>query len=206
MNFYKRLFEPKWWHAREQDLKCSQRQALQLLFYYYLVLYVPLWYVDYFELKASETLQAQEKLLFPLNYLEEFKFGAWSTGVITRNGFYLPVGQGKLIITEQELSLQCLQAQRPGLIPSSECLLDLNCPLSLNLLCWGVPIHMYEIKFGHFLLLIRIVSSWSLEQRKEPWGWKKVSSLLTVPRFSLLLEISHKSYLYWCLKDKFLWI
>lgn len=31
--------------------------------------------------------------------------------------------------------------------------------LSLNLLCCGVPIHMYEIKFGHFLLQIRIVSS-----------------------------------------------
>lgn len=36
---------------------------------------VPQWYADYFELKATETLQAQEKLLFPspLNYIEEFK-------------------------------------------------------------------------------------------------------------------------------------
>lgn len=31
----------------------------------------PLWHADYFELKATETLLAQEKLLPPLNYLEE---------------------------------------------------------------------------------------------------------------------------------------
>lgn len=37
---------------------------------------VPQQYVDYFELKASETLQAEEKLLSSLNYLEEFKFVA----------------------------------------------------------------------------------------------------------------------------------
>lgn len=33
---------------------------------------MPQRYVDYFELKASETLQAEEKLLSSLNYLEEF--------------------------------------------------------------------------------------------------------------------------------------
>lgn len=31
----------------------------------------PLWHADYFELKATETLLAQEKLLPSLNYLEE---------------------------------------------------------------------------------------------------------------------------------------
>lgn len=37
---------------------------------------MPLWYVDYFELKAAEALQAQEKLLPFLNYLEKCKWGA----------------------------------------------------------------------------------------------------------------------------------
>lgn len=36
---------------------------------------MPLWYEDYFELKALETLWAQEKLC-PYNYLEEFELGA----------------------------------------------------------------------------------------------------------------------------------
>lgn len=36
--------------ARSQVLP---KASLQLLFYYYLVLYVPLWYADYFELKAT---------------------------------------------------------------------------------------------------------------------------------------------------------
>lgn len=38
--------------------------------------YVPQWYADYSELKATETLLVQEKLLLPprtLNYLEELK-------------------------------------------------------------------------------------------------------------------------------------
>lgn len=39
---------------------------------------MPQWYADRFELKASEALQAQEKFLLPfLNYVEEFKLGAW---------------------------------------------------------------------------------------------------------------------------------
>ena len=46
-------------------------------------------YVDYFELKATETLQTQEKLRLPLNYLGEFKLGAFPVRVITRNNFFM---------------------------------------------------------------------------------------------------------------------
>lgn len=35
---------------------------------------MPQWYVDYFELKSTEALWTQEKLLLlPHNYLEEFE-------------------------------------------------------------------------------------------------------------------------------------
>ena len=46
---------------------------------------VPLWHVNYFELKVIKTLQAHEKLL-PL--LKEFKIGALPAGTVdTRNNF-----------------------------------------------------------------------------------------------------------------------
>lgn len=38
---------------------------------------VPLWYMNYFELKETETLGAQEKLLLLLNCSEKFKLGAF---------------------------------------------------------------------------------------------------------------------------------
>ena len=60
-----------------------------------------LWYEDYSELKATKTLWAQEKLLLllslpPLNYLEEFKLGAWPIiRVITRNDYDLSIEAGQ---------------------------------------------------------------------------------------------------------------
>ena len=35
---------------------------------------VPLWHVEYFELKAVKTQQAQEKLLLPPNCLKKFRY------------------------------------------------------------------------------------------------------------------------------------
>lgn len=53
---------------------------------------VLLWYADYFESKATEALQAQEKLLPLLNYLEKCKLGALPMiRVITRNNFFWPI-------------------------------------------------------------------------------------------------------------------
>lgn len=68
---------------------------------------MPLWHVDYFELKVTKTLQAQKKLLLLLpllNYPEEFKLGYLPIKrVITRNNFY---GLSKnILITEHLLSL-----------------------------------------------------------------------------------------------------
>lgn len=59
---------------------------------------VSLWYVDYFELKASETLNAQRKLLPYLNYLE-FKLGGLAYNKLSnisflKNKIFLTLTQG----------------------------------------------------------------------------------------------------------------
>lgn len=60
---------------------------------------VSLWYVDYFELKASETLKAQRKLLPYLNYLVEFKLGSLAYNKLSnisflKNKIFLTLTQG----------------------------------------------------------------------------------------------------------------
>lgn len=70
---------------------------------------MPLWGVDHFKLKATETLRAQEKRLspLPLNYVEEFKLGAQPTmRTPPEVPFYPPRKQGGRIVTGRALFLQ----------------------------------------------------------------------------------------------------
>lgn len=56
------------WQRWVQGIRGIQNKSLQP---------VPLWYVNYFQLMAVETLQAQDDLLSPLlNYVEEYELGA----------------------------------------------------------------------------------------------------------------------------------
>lgn len=57
--------------------------------------------VDYFEIKASGTLWAQEKLLPPFNYTAEFKLWALPIRLSDITLFDIFIWQGKLLITEQ---------------------------------------------------------------------------------------------------------
>lgn len=55
---------------------------------------MPPWCVDYLELKATKTVQAQEKLLALLNNVERFKLGAWPMiRVIIRNELPISVAE-----------------------------------------------------------------------------------------------------------------
>ena len=97
----------------------------------------------------------------------------------------------------------------PHLIPSSECLLHpfptVFEPLmfvgSLTHVC-GVPTHTYVMKSGYFLLLICLMSIWLLDWRKEPWGFRKVSSC---PTTQILIKFFYQfgcSYVNWSYKRK----
>lgn len=49
---------------------------------------MPLWHVDYSELKAIKNQQIQENLYLSLNYLKEFRMGVWPREqAITRDNF-----------------------------------------------------------------------------------------------------------------------
>ena len=65
---------------------------------------MPLWHVDYLELKALETLWAEEKLWSSFNHTEEFKLGVFPRiSIMNRDKFYLSdpsVQQGKHLITK----------------------------------------------------------------------------------------------------------
>lgn len=83
---------------------------------------MPLWYADYFEIKATETLQTQEKLLPTLNSLEKFKLEALHIiRIITRNNILWSIWQGKLLVTEFISTLLPLDDLPPFWSPNAEC-------------------------------------------------------------------------------------
>lgn len=109
---FKNVYEIIWGKLRT----CSRSQSLELLFHYYFVLCVPLWCLDYLKLKATGTLQAQEKRLVPLHYLEEFTWGAGPTvRVIT--GQALPACRAGQTDPDGARSPLAPAAQTPGLLP-----------------------------------------------------------------------------------------
>lgn len=145
-----------------------------------------LYNVDYFELKANETLETPEKLLpTSFTYLEECKLGA------------LPIisclaGQ----TTHSWTSALLIVLQRPSEFPRPlTSLLTQNAVYTfyswdshgwgrggVSLIYVRFPyVHMYS-----FLLLICLVYIYLLDQPKEPWGCRKVSS--SVARHFLVNE------------------
>ena len=93
---------------------------------------VPLWYIDYLELKTLEILLAQEKLLSSLNYVKESKLGGVFPRIrlINRDKFYLSdpsVWQDKHLITKHLLFFSLckmhtfpLKSQTPTLLSLAE--------------------------------------------------------------------------------------
>lgn len=112
-----------------------------------------------------------------LNYLKEFKLGAWPTiRVKTRNDILLISMGGQTYLYWNLLSLR-LPSKAPRCVTSSlaQSILCTHFPfLSLNLSCmWGLWVFHDTyicIKFGYFLLLICLMFIWLLDHWKELWG------------------------------------
>lgn len=105
-----------------------------------------------------------------LNYLEEFKLGVWSiTRVITRNDFYLPIWQGKLIIAEHVFSMK-LSSQVPRCLNSSLAQNIRYTSLSLSVLnpsgMQGLSL-MYT-RFPYLCTLSHVCMT--IRFAKRPWG------------------------------------
>lgn len=126
---------------------------------------VSLGHINYFELKVIDPTGSWEtSVLFSLNYLEEYELRALP--VIILSLCWLVLWQSKLLITEHLLLSSCndpLKLQgafpRPYLRMSSIphfpfLFLNLSCVQGVCRHVGGIPIHMYVIKFGYFLLLI----------------------------------------------------
>lgn len=124
-------------------------------------------HVNYFELKAIETLQAHEKVLF----LKEFNLRALPIiRVISRNKILWPIcraGQTSnywasvllIILWMAYVWLSSSEASRYLTSSLAQKIINISFSLSvLNVSCmWGLW-HMYVIKVGYFLLLIWSVS------------------------------------------------
>lgn len=133
---------------------------------------MPLWYADYFEIKATETLQTQEKLLPPLNSLEKFKLEALHIiRIITRHNILWSIymaGQ----TTSYWIHICSIALRWPSSLLKPQCRMSycLICSyiphflfLSLNHSCmWGLslshecgaPLCTYALTSGYYFLLI----------------------------------------------------